>query len=119
MQIIIISPLRNGHRDAQITTLTQRSQSISLREHGVPVLALEHCACICVVLKFIRVFSCTCACISVFVCIACVNQLILGFLRFTKDTTLNGTLFSSFSSLLLFHSSYKNYLFLTGVSFQE
>ena len=37
IQILIISPLRNGRRDAQITTLTQRSRPISAIELAVPV----------------------------------------------------------------------------------
>ena len=32
-QILIISPLRNGRRDTQITILTQRSRSFTLIEH--------------------------------------------------------------------------------------
>ena len=36
-------PLSNGHRDAQITTLTQRSRpTISLIELGVPVVNLTY-----------------------------------------------------------------------------
>ena len=42
-QILIISPLRNGRRDAQITTLTQRSRPISLIELGVPVIKSVVC----------------------------------------------------------------------------
>ena len=38
IQILIISPLRNARRDAQITTLTQRSRPIVLIELGVPVV---------------------------------------------------------------------------------
>ena len=34
IQILIISPLRNARRDAQITTLTQRSRPVSLIELG-------------------------------------------------------------------------------------
>lgn len=41
IQILIISPSCNGRRDAQFTTLTQRSQSMSLIELGVPVLIVE------------------------------------------------------------------------------
>ena len=40
IQILKISPLHNGRRDAQITTLTQRSRPISLIELGVPVVFL-------------------------------------------------------------------------------
>ena len=38
IQILIISPLRNGRRDAQITTLTLRSRPIYLIDLEVPVI---------------------------------------------------------------------------------
>ena len=38
IQTLIIPPLRNARRGAQITTLTQRSRPISLKELGIPVV---------------------------------------------------------------------------------
>ena len=40
MQILIILPLHNARRDAQITTLAQRSRPVSLIELGVPMVTI-------------------------------------------------------------------------------